>query len=143
MKYFLITLLAVILTGCSAGESAAPEISVSEALIRTPPQGRDITAGYAILTNAGGADRLIGAFTEAADRIEIHQNSMADGVMRMRRVEAVDIPAGGEARLEQGGYHLMIFGLEAVEAGDAVSVTLDFETAEDETIEFIVGQPTP
>ena len=141
MKYFLITLLAVILTGCSEDESAAPDITVSEALIRTPPQGRDITAGYAILTNAGGADRLIGAFTEAADRVEIHQNSMADGVMRMRRVEAVDIPARGEARLEQGGYHLMIFGLEAVEAGDTVFVTLDFETAEDETVEFTVGQP--
>ena len=93
------------------------------------------------MTNAGGADRLIGAFREAADRVEIHQNSMADGVMRMRRVEAVDIPARGEARLEQGGYHLMIFGLEAVEAGDTVFVTLDFETAEDETVEFTVGQP--
>lgn len=133
---------AALLAACSGGgESAAPDISVSDALIRTPPQGRDITAGYATMTNAGGADRLIGASAEAADRIELHQNTMEEGVMRMRRVEAVEIPAGGEARLEQGGYHLMIFGLEAVEAGDTVSVTLDFETAEDETVEFTVGQP--
>ncbi|WP_022696711.1 copper chaperone PCu(A)C [Euryhalocaulis caribicus] len=133
---------AALLAACSGGgESAAPDISVSDALIRTPPQGRDITAGYATMTNAGGADRLIGASAEAADRIELHQNTMEEGVMRMRRVEAVEIPAGGEARLEQGGNHLMIFGLEAVEAGDTVSVTLDFETAEDETVEFTVGQP--
>lgn len=135
-----IILFTLFLAACSGAEEA-PDIAVSDALIRTPPQGRDMTAGYMTLTNTGGADRLIGASSDAAAKIELHHNTMENSVMRMRRVDGVDIPAGGEARFEQGGYHLMIFGAKGLAEGQSVTVTLDFETTPDRRAVFTVSQP--
>ena len=46
--------------------------------------------------NSGSrTDRLIGASTYIADRAELHTHEMKGDVMKMRPVEAVEIPAGG------------------------------------------------
>lgn len=60
--------------------------------------------------------------------------------MTMRRVEAIDIPAGGEAALEPGGDHLMLFGLEpGLKTGGSFPLTLLFETAGAVTVEVRVA----
>lgn len=151
MRY-LLSIFALALAACDAGVppedtigagAAAPEIAVSDALIRTPPGGREITAGYMTLANSGGADALIGVSSGAAGRIELHTHSNEGGVMKMRQVERVEIPAGGEVAFEPGSYHLMIFGAGALAEGDTVALTLDFETADDQTVAFTVGGVQP
>jgi len=131
---------ALALAACS-GADPAPDIAVADALVRTPNPARDVTAGYMTLANRGGADRLVGASSPAADRIELHTHSMDDGVMRMRQVEAVDLPAGETVRFEPGGLHLMIFGAGALQPGDMLVINLDFETAADRAVSFTVGDP--
>ena len=73
-----------------------------------------------------GAVALVGAESDAA-RVEIHTMLREDGMMRMRPVDRVEIPAGGSAALAPGGNHLMLFDVDATRAGTLVEVELLFE----------------
>ena len=84
------------------------------------------TAAYFVLTNpTDTADALVAVETAIADTAEIHSVTMEDGIMRMRAVDSVGLPAGGEAVLEQGGYHVMLIGVPGPLAeGDSVDLRL-------------------
>ena len=93
------------------------------------PEGSDApdappvnSAAYMVLTNASeAADALVAVETEIADTAEVHSVTMDDGVMRMRPVDSVAVPAAGEAVLEPGGFHIMLIGIRRPLAeGDSV-----------------------
>jgi periplasmic copper chaperone A len=86
---------------------------------------------YLTVRNGGGEDdRLVGISTDVADRAELHSSVMQDGVMRMRPVEAIEVPAHGEAVLEPGGVHVMLIGLKGpLQEGGSFALTLAFEKA--------------
>ncbi len=88
------------------------------------------SAAYLAIRNAGDAgDALVAASSPAASAVEIHEVSMRDDVMRMRQVDSVAVPAGGEAVLEPGGYHIMLIGLiDPLVKGDTVALTLRFRS---------------
>lgn len=97
-------------------------------------------AAWLTIRNSGAADRLVGAESPAAVRVELHRHIHRDGIMSMRRMEAIDIPAGGVAALEPGGDHLMLFGLEpGLETGASFPLTLLFEKAGAVTVEVRVA----
>lgn len=83
------------------------------------------------------ADRLVSAYASACGATELHQTIMADGVMKMQQAEdGIEIPAGGEAVLEPGGYHVMCIDKDVeFKVGDIIPVTLTFETAEMQTVD--------
>jgi len=95
---------------------------------------------YLTVTNKGAeADRLTGAESPVAGRVELHRSGMADGMMRMTPVEAIEVPAGGKVALEPGGYHLMLMGLKKpMVAGSKVPLTLVFEKAGRVAVEVTV-----
>lgn len=109
---------------------AAMDPWVRVAIVPEPPATGEAppvnSAAYVRLTNAtDSADALVGVETALADTAEIHSVSMDGGVMRMRAVDSVVVPAGGEAVLEPGGYHVMLIGLrEPLEEGATVALTL-------------------
>lgn len=84
------------------------------------------TAAYLVLRNHGAeADALVGVETEVADTAELHSVTMDDRIMRMRPVDSVAVPAGGEAVLEPGGYHIMLVGIRReLVVGDTVGITV-------------------
>ncbi|MEM8530581.1 MAG: copper chaperone PCu(A)C [Chloroflexota bacterium] len=89
-------------------------------------------AAYMIINNSGEeVDRLVSASSDVAETIELHTVEEGDGgVMAMRQVENIEVPAGGETTLEPGGFHVMLIGLtQDLTAGDTFNVTLEFETA--------------
>lgn len=99
-------------------------------------------AGAAFLTvkNSGNAaDRLVGAKSDASARVELHTHKNVDGVMQMRPVESIAVPAGGMAVLKPGGDHVMFMGLKKpfVE-GEKIPVTLVFEKTGEVKIEVPV-----
>ncbi len=97
-------------------------------------------AAWLTIRNTGGEDRLIGAESPAVERVEIHTHIHEGGVMMMRKVEGIDLPAGGEAVLKPGGDHLMLFGLKAgLKTGDSFPLTLLFEKAGRVDIEMRVA----
>jgi copper(I)-binding protein len=87
------------------------------------------SAIYMTIKNSGpSADRLVKAACDAAGSTELHTAAMVNGVMQMRPVEAIDVPATGVATLAPGGFHVMLIGLKQdLKAGDSVKVTLTFE----------------
>lgn len=88
------------------------------------------SAGFMKITNAGEADRLVDARSEAYGRIELHTHTMVDGAMQMRQVEAIDVPGEGAVDLAPGGLHVMLFDPQQKFAeGDMVPLTLVFEKA--------------
>ena len=94
-----------------------------------------------VIRNKGGEpDRLVAASVDFAGKTEIHQMAMNDNVMVMRPVAGgLEIPAGGEAELKPGGYHVMFMKLgEQLKEGEMRKVRLTFEKAGEIEVEFKV-----
>jgi copper(I)-binding protein len=71
--------------------------------------------------------------------VELHRSAIEDGVMRMRQVEAIEVPASGQMRLEPGGYHLMLIGVKReLRNGDRFPITLEFELSGTQVLEVEV-----
>ncbi len=95
------------------------------------------SAAYMLLHNHSTEDdALIGASSDVATAVEVHLSKMKDdGTMEMIKQESVALPADGEVELKPGSYHIMLIGLvKDLNVGDEITVTLDFENAEDVTL---------
>ncbi|GGZ04870.1 copper chaperone PCu(A)C [Streptomyces nitrosporeus] len=118
----LVLTTGLALTGCSSG--GAPVLEVTGAFMPQPVS--DMAAGFLVVRNSGGADRLTSVTSPLSDHVSIHETK--DRVMRM--VTSFEVPAGGQLDLERGGNHLMFTGLkERPRQGDTVPVELHFEKA--------------
>jgi copper(I)-binding protein len=85
------------------------------------------------------ADRLVEARSDVARKTELHTHIIVDGVARMRPVEAIEVPADGEAHLKRGGDHVMFIGLhEPLEQGATFPVELVFESGATVTVELTI-----
>jgi copper(I)-binding protein len=117
-------ILPVILGACPA----MAEIIVQEAYVRGLPPGVTNTAAYMTLRNTGDVPlALTGAATDIAGMTMLHRTVARDGMMHMEHVEAIEIPAQGELKLESGGLHLMLMNLKSTPMpGTAVALTLAF-----------------
>ncbi len=116
-------------------------IVISNAMVRPPFPGRTMTAGYMQIANGGPADRLIAAESDIAERVEIHTHKMEDGIMKMRKVNGVDLPANDHVLFAPGGYHLMMFGITLDENQSDASITLKFKNAPDLTVIAEIADP--
>ena len=121
--------------------NAAESITVDRAWIRATAPGQTVSGAFMTLENKSAtAYALSGVSFSGADVVEIHETSMADGVMRMRQVDQIDIPANGSAELKPGSYHVMLIGLDKeLQAGTTESLTLTFSDDSQITIEALVG----
>lgn len=90
------------------------------------------SAAYLVIRNPGEeADALVAVEAPIAGTVELHTVSMDEGVMRMRQVDSIPVPAGGEVVLEPGGYHIMFIGIrDALAEGDSVPLTLRFRSGD-------------
>ncbi|MEM6421446.1 MAG: copper chaperone PCu(A)C [Pseudomonadota bacterium] len=103
------------------------------------------TAAYAEIHNSGeSADRLIDASSPAFGRIELHTTTKDGDIMKMQRVEGIDVPAGGMAELAPGGLHVMLFdAVQIFEEGDSFPLILTFEEAGAIAVEVNVEKRGP
>jgi copper(I)-binding protein len=123
-----------------AHEEKSEHLTISHPWSRATAPSQKVGAVFmTITTNGNNTDRLIGAESPDAETVQIHNHTMVDGVMRMRPVDGVPIPATGEAVLEPGGFHVMLIGLKAPLFEETViPLTLLFETAGRVEIEAVV-----
>ena len=136
------SLLTALLLGLAAtpvlsAESAADAVTVTDAYVREVPPVSQTSAAFMTLGNAGAeAHALVAARSPAAAVVELHTHIMGDdGMHRMREVERVEVPAGGETRLQPGGFHVMLINLtKPLKAGDAVELTLVYEDGTEESL---------
>lgn len=99
-------------------------VAVSEPWARATVPGQKVGVAYMNITSAGSAE-LVKAESPAAGVVEIHTMRMQDGVMEMRMLEKLPLPAGETVRLEPGGLHLMLFDLKApLASGQQIAIQL-------------------
>ncbi len=106
------------------------DIEIREVWARSAMKGRNGAAYLEIINHGDEPDRLVAASSPTAGRVELHTHVMAEGVMKMRPVEAIDIPAGGTVLLKPGGFHIMLMRLQERLAPDMhIPLTLIFARA--------------
>lgn len=154
MKYLILAASALALTACGNAETTAPNtdpsaasesveggVEISAIYVQPPFPGRDVAAGFFSLTNNGEEDRLVSVSSSISENVEIHNHIEEDGVMKMRRIDGVDLPSGETVNFRPGSYHIMMFGANIPEGAEEVSVTLNYEKAEPVTMMVPVGEP--
>jgi copper(I)-binding protein len=105
-------------------------LTITQPHARATVPGQRAGAGYLKLHNSGPADRLLSASTAVSESVELHSMTMDGDVMRMRQLDAIELPAGKTIELKPGGLHLMLMGLKApLKAGDSFVLKLKFEKA--------------
>ncbi len=120
-------------------QATAGQLSIGNATARFLLEGRP-GAVFLSIDNKGSADKLVAASSTLSPRVELHTHTMDNGIMRMRPVEAIEIPAGSMTELKSGGYHIMMFDVKTMpEKGSTVPLTLTFENAGDVQIGAIAG----
>lgn len=120
-------LLGAALLCTAAAVQAQVSVAVGDAWVRATVPQQKVTGAFMQLTAAQDA-RLVEVRSPMAGSAELHQMSMTDNVMKMRHIDALDLPAGKAVALTPGGYHVMLFDLKApVKAGDKIPLTLIVE----------------
>lgn len=134
-------------TSVLATEPPARTLSVVKAWSRATASGASVGVAYFEILNSGGEDVLTHIETPVARRVEMHSMATVGGLMRMRRVLSVDVPAHGRARFEPNGLHAMLIDLvRPLKKGDRFEMMLTFQNAGPVHVEAIVqdlGTMTP
>ena len=125
----------------SAGAAAGELLSVSAAWVPPTVPGQTVGAAYLQLRSAQHAT-LVGVEADVASTAEIHQMTMEGDVMRMRRLDGVELPAGQSVGLVQGARHVMLVGLRhPLKVGDSVKLTLTLRLRNGATVRETVVAP--
>ena len=131
MKKILFVLLIIsslFVSGCSDNQR---ESVVTKVMIPELIKGQATTAMYMSIENKTiMPKRLIGVKLEEASETQIHSTTYLDGMMQMRHLEYLDIPAKTQVDFEPGGLHVMLLGFEAaLTPGMTISIELIFEAS--------------
>ena len=114
----------LLLTGAAllcAAQAWAGEAAVTGAWARATPPGQD-SAAVSLRISVHQDARLVAVSSPAADRVEIHIMKHENGMMMMRQVDDLALPANREVALGSGS-HLMLVGLkQPLKAGERISL---------------------
>lgn len=117
------------------------ELKIANPSIRAMVPGAKVAGGFMTITNEGQVpDQLVSATTDGVKRVEIHEMTMENQIMKMRKLaHGLEIPAGETVELKSGGYHLMFIEPDhPYKEGDRIPVTLEFKKAGTVHLEFPV-----
>ncbi len=107
----------------------AQSVKVANAWARATAPGQTTASAYVELTSDTQA-ALVAAGSPLAARAELHSMSMDGGIMRMRALPRVELPAGQTVKLAPGGLHIMLLELkQPLKAGDKVPMVLTVQSS--------------
>ncbi len=118
---------------------AQAPIEVSDAYAHPPIGAGKVVVAFMTLKNASEVDyQLIGATSDVFDRIELHTHVQDGDIMKMRKLEVIELPAGQTVQLQSGGLHLMLFGAQGEMAdGDMLPLSLSLQSAANDAPETV------
>lgn len=106
---------------------AQAQVTVKDAWVRATVAQQKATGAFMQLHSVQDA-KLISVRSSMAGVVEVHEMSMEGGVMKMRAVPSLALPAGQAVDLKPGGFHVMLMDLKGqVKDGDTVPVILVIE----------------
>ena len=112
------------------GATALADVTVKDAWVRGTTPAQKATGAFMEITSSETA-ALLTASSPVAGVVEIHTMKMEDGVMKMRALPKLDLPAGKAVKLAPGGNHVMLMDLkQQMKKGDVVPITLKIEGAD-------------
>ena len=127
---FSVRCLAFIAFALLPAAAVAQPATVNDAWVRAPAPGQKVAAAYMELTSRVSSS-LVAAASPAAGAVELHNTTVDGGVMKMRRVGGIELPAGKPVKLAPGGLHAMLVDLkQPLKAGDKVPLTLTVQRAD-------------
>jgi len=140
--------LSILMLPTSLLAAAPPAGSqVVHAWSRATAPGASVGVAYLEILNSGDQDTLIRIESPIARQAQMHSVLTIGGVMKMRELLSVDIPARGYVRFEPGGSRIMLVDLlQPLKQGDRFPMTLVFQHAGSVHVEVIVqdvGATTP
>lgn len=110
--------------------AAQAQVTVKDPWVRATVAGQKATGAFMTLT-ADSAQSLVEARSPVAGVVEIHEMKMEGGVMRMRAIPSLSLPAGKGVSLAPGGYHVMLMDIKSeLKQGQTVPITLVLEGAD-------------
>jgi len=123
-------MLTVALPGYSAESDVTGKsiVTVKDGFIRETIPGTNISSAYMTITNHSNKNVvLVAASGNFSPRIEIHEHSMDDGMMRMRQLNSITIDANSSVKLQPYGLHLMLFDLKKpLKHNESAGIVLHF-----------------
>ena len=125
----ILALCAVIVVALLAARvaGAQPVVEINDAWVRATVPGQQVAGAYLTIRSARAA-KLIGIESPVAKSAEIHSMSNTGGVMKMRKLDGLALPAAERVRLEPGGNHIMLFEIKRqLQPGEKVPITLVIE----------------
>ncbi|MEJ2406965.1 MAG: copper chaperone PCu(A)C [Candidatus Thiodiazotropha sp.] len=127
----LLLLSSAVLAG-TAGDG----VSVEAPYVRAVPPGQPNSAAFMSLHNSTDQSyQLVGASSDVAEVVELHTHTMEDGMMRMRQVDQIELPAGDTVSLKPGGLHIMLIGLKhKLVPDDDIRLTLKFSDGSEQEV---------
>ena len=128
---FLLLFTSLLLLGGCFENHQSPQIDIQKPYAFATIAGARTGAAFMQIQNNTDIDHaLIDAHSDIAEITEIHQNIIDpdDGMMMMRKIKQINIPAKEQINLEPKGYHIMFIGLNRpLIIGESISVSLTFE----------------
>jgi len=108
----------------------AGDIQIEGAWVRATAPGQVTATGDLHLTSKHPAS-LVGVASPVAQRVELHRMTHDNGMMQMREVQAIELPAGKRVDMGESGYHLMLTGLkQPLNEQDKVELVLTVRLAD-------------
>lgn len=109
------------------GAATQADVTVKESWVRGTTPAQKVTSAFMEITSSEAA-ALLSASSPVAGVVEIHTMKMEDGVMKMRAIPKLDLPAGKSVKLTPSGNHIMLMDLkQQMKKGDVVPITLKIE----------------
>ncbi len=119
--------LALLLSYAAYAAGNTGDIQVSAAWTRASAPGQDAGSVDMTITSKQAAT-LVGVSSPAAKSAELHSMMSMGGMMDMREVKAIELPAGKPVNLGDKGYHVMLNDLKApLKEGSSVPLTLSIK----------------
>ena len=142
MKKISLIFAALLAASALAQDAKIGNITVDHPWARATPGAVKNSAAFMVFDNKGAADKLISVTGDVAREIQIHSMITEAGVMKMREIKALDIPANGKAELKPGGFHVMLIGLkDGLKEGEKFPLKLKFEKAGELTVVVTAEKP--
>ena len=122
-----LSMLVLLLSATPALAGKAVTVTASKAWARATVPGQQVAGAYLEISSIENA-ALVSAKSPVAKNVEIHVMSMEAGMMSMRQIDRLELPAGKTVALAPGGYHLMLTGLkQPLKKGDSVPLILTIQ----------------
>lgn len=131
------TLFMMLLSIFLAAPAMADKVIIQDAYVRETIPGANNSVAYLEIHNQKAVGvTLVAVTSDRIPRVKIHAHQHHDGMMAMRAVKQVMIPANSYFKFKPGGHHLMLMGLkEPLLAGELIEFSFQFSDGESLQVE--------